>query len=124
MFHIVTKNDDGMSGQMCLAHGDLNLANVICDKRENIWVIDWTHAGIHPLELDFAKLENDVKFVISKQFQVDDFAKLEQFEEYLLTTPIPNMPLELPKALEFLAYFLSFVLLIYLIYPDSDLSKT
>ena len=86
----------------------MNLANVICDKRENIWVIDWTHAGIHPLELDFAKLENDVKFVMSKQFQANDFAKLDLFEEYLLANPIPNRPFELPKPLEFVTWDLRF----------------
>ncbi len=68
MLRIVSRNEGGLDSQTCLAHGDLNLANAICDQGDNVWFIDWTHCGRAPLELDLAKLENDVKFVISKEF--------------------------------------------------------
>jgi ADP-ribose pyrophosphatase len=108
MFELVRLNDDGITGDMCLSHGDLNLANIICDDKENIWVIDWTHADTHPLELDFTKMENDTKFVVSKQFRPEDFSKLEQFEEYLLTHAVPADLPDLPRPLQFVTWDMRF----------------
>jgi hypothetical protein len=108
MFKIVRKNDDTIAGQMCLAHGDLNLANIICDERDNIWAIDWTHAGIHPVEMDFAKLENDLKFALAKQFEPEDFSHMRMFEEHLLSGPVPPSPGELPNNLRFVKWDLRF----------------
>jgi ADP-ribose pyrophosphatase len=108
MFHLVRKNDDGIQGEMCLSHGDLNFANIICDDRENIWVIDWTYADTHPLVLDFTKMENDTKFVMSKLFEPDDFPKLLKFEEYLLSNPIPADLEDLPKSIQFVKWDLRF----------------
>ena len=45
-------NEDGIESEICLAHGDLNMANIICDRADNIWFIDWTHTAEH---LDFAE---------------------------------------------------------------------
>jgi hypothetical protein len=56
LVRLVTRNPDSVQSETCLQHGDLNLANVICDEGDNVWFIDWTHSGVHPLELDFAKL--------------------------------------------------------------------
>jgi ADP-ribose pyrophosphatase len=108
MFSLVRKNDDGIQGEMCLSHGDLNFANIICDDRENIWVIDWTHADTHPLVLDFTKMENDTKFVMSKQFEQEDFPKIVKFEEYLLSIPIPSDLEDLPKSIQFVKWDLRF----------------
>jgi ADP-ribose pyrophosphatase len=105
---LVTRNPDAVESELCLQHGDLNLANVICDEGDNVWFIDWTHSGIHPLELDFAKLENDVKFVMSKDFDVDDLPRLHAFEEYLLSQKIPAPADELPDALKFAKWDLRF----------------
>jgi nicotinamidase-related amidase len=46
-------------------HGDLNLANVLVDDAHNTWLIDyyWTRHG-HVLD-DLAKLENDLKFILT-----------------------------------------------------------
>ncbi|MCK5520158.1 MAG: phosphotransferase, partial [Candidatus Marinimicrobia bacterium] len=63
---MISKNEDGLNSEISLSHGDLNYANIICDNSDNVWFIDWTHTGYSPLELDFAKLENDTKFVMSK----------------------------------------------------------
>jgi hypothetical protein len=104
MFDHLRKNDDSVFSKMCLAHGDLNMANVICDERENIWAIDWTHAGIHPLENDITKLENDLKFVMNKDFDSDDFKKLKLMEDYLLTKPIPEDVDKLPTNLKFIKW--------------------
>jgi ADP-ribose pyrophosphatase len=108
MFHLIRKNDDGIQGEMCLSHGDLNFANIICDDRENIWVIDWTYADTHPLVLDFTKLENDTKFVMSKQFEPVDFPKLTKFEDYLLSGPIPADLEHLPEDIQFVKWDLRF----------------
>jgi hypothetical protein len=46
-------------------HGDLNLANVLLDPAGNVWLIDyfWTRVG-HALH-DVAKLENDLKYILT-----------------------------------------------------------
>ncbi len=108
MFNLIRKNDDGLDSKMCLSHGDLNLANIICDERENIWAIDWTYTDLHPIEVDLTKLENDVKFVISKQFEAEDFTKIQLLEDYLLSTPIPQAINELPAGLKFIEWDLRF----------------
>ena len=98
---LVAKNPDGVNTEVCLQHGDLNLANVICDPGDNVWFIDWTHCGDAPLELDFAKLENDVKFVMSKDFDHEDLPRLKKLEDYLLANRIPPPVEELPDSLKF-----------------------
>ncbi|PLX22366.1 MAG: hypothetical protein C0600_16680 [Ignavibacteria bacterium] len=108
MFDIVRKNDDGLETEICLSHGDLNLANLICDTIGNTWAIDWTHADNHPLELDFAKLENDIKFVISKDFEEEDFGKMHRFEEYMLEHAVLPDLNELPQKLRYIAWDLRF----------------
>jgi ADP-ribose pyrophosphatase len=98
---LITANQDGLDSEVCLSHGDLNFANIICDDVDNIWFIDWTHSGPAPLELDFAKLENDVKFVMTKTFDMDDLPRLRKFEEYLLAQRLPADVDGLPDALKF-----------------------
>ena len=80
-------------------HGDLNYQNVICDQADNVWFIDWTHSGEFPVEQDFAKLENDVKFVMSKQFDEGDLPLLRQFEAFLLADRMPVPPNMVPDHL-------------------------
>jgi hypothetical protein len=58
--------------------------------------------------MDFAKLENDIKFVVSKQFDLDDLARLEKFEEYLLTHRLPADAGSLPDRLKFAKWDLRF----------------
>ena len=108
MLRLIASNEDGIDSETCLAHGDLNLKNVICDEGDNIWFIDWTHSGQHPVEMDFAKIENDVKFVMSKQFENDDLPRLRRFEEYLLDNRNPAEANRLPKSLKFVKWDLRF----------------
>jgi ADP-ribose pyrophosphatase len=105
---LIAANPDGLDSEVCLSHGDLNFANIICDEIDNIWFIDWTHSGPAPLELDFAKLENDVKFVMTKTFDVDDLPRLRKFEEYLLAQRLPADVDGLPDALKFAKWDLRF----------------
>jgi len=108
VIRLVTANEDGVDSELCLVHGDLNFANVICDEGNNVWFIDWTHCGIMPIELDFAKLENDVKFVMTKAFDVEDLPRLRAFEEYLLAHRIPADVDGLPDTLKFAKWDLRF----------------
>ncbi|TDJ17932.1 MAG: hypothetical protein E2O65_07260 [Gammaproteobacteria bacterium] len=108
MLRLIAANEDGIDSETCLAHGDLNLKNVICDEGDNIWFIDWTHSGQHPIEMDFAKIENDIKFVMSKQFENDDLPRLRRFEEYLLDNRDLAEANRLPKSLKFVKWDLRF----------------
>ncbi|MCO4769821.1 MAG: phosphotransferase [Deltaproteobacteria bacterium] len=101
MLSMVSGNPDGVPSATTLQHGDLNFANIICDEGDNAWFIDWTHAARVPVELDFAKLENDVKFVMSKEFDLEDLPRLRRFEEYLLAHPIPGAAENLPESLRY-----------------------
>ena len=105
---LVTRNEDTLDSELCLQHGDLNFANVICDDGDNVWFIDWTHSGVYPLELDFAKLESDVKFVMSKAFDLEDLPRLRKFEDYLLGHRVPAEVDGLPEHLNFAKWDLRF----------------
>jgi ADP-ribose pyrophosphatase len=98
---LIAANEDSLESEVCLAHGDLNLKNIICDESDNVWFIDWTHCGHHPAEMDFAKLENDIKFVISKQFDLDDLPQLKIFEDYLLSRRVMADTDKLPENMKF-----------------------
>jgi ADP-ribose pyrophosphatase len=108
VIRLVAANEDGVDSELCLVHGDLNFANVICDEGNNVWFIDWTHCGTTPIELDFAKLESDVKFVMTKTFDVEDLPRLRAFEEYLLAHRIPADVDGLPDTLKFAKWDLRF----------------
>jgi ADP-ribose pyrophosphatase len=108
VIRLVTANEDGVDSELCLVHGDLNYANIICDEGNNVWFIDWTHCGVMPIELDFAKMESDVKFVMTKTFDVEDLSRLKAFEEYLLSHRIPGDIDSLPDSLKFAKWDLRF----------------
>ncbi len=92
---------DRLPGEFSLCHGDLNLANILSDGNRNIWIIDWFFAEERPLEHDFAKLENDLKFVVPKCFSEKDLPHLDLFERFLLErTVLPDLP-ALPDELAF-----------------------
>ena len=108
MLGVIAANEGSIESEICIAHGDLNFQNVICDSADNVWFIDWTHCGQHPVEMDFAKMESDVKFVMTKEFDTDDLPRLKQFEEYLIAHRIPAPAGELPASLQFARWDLRF----------------
>ncbi len=108
LLRLVSANEDGLESTVSLSHGDLNFANIICDDGDNIWFIDWTHSGQAPLELDFAKMESDVKFVMSKEFELEDADRLNKLEDYLLAHAIPPESTNLPDELRFVKWDLRF----------------
>ncbi|MFT5436541.1 MAG: hypothetical protein ACI840_001189 [Ulvibacter sp.] len=104
IFNLIRKNTDAIPSEMCIGHGDLNLANVIVDVQENLWTIDWTHANYHPLEIDFAKMENDIKFVLCKEIDFEDLPKLKEMEDYLLENMVPSEVQNIPDHLNFIKW--------------------
>ena len=108
-FTLLTRNVDRLLGDVCIAHGDLNFANIVSDQMRNVWIIDWTHTGEKSVELDFAKMESDIKFVMDKSFREDDLSKLRQFETFILSSiSLPEVS-ALPESLSFLKYDLRFL---------------
>jgi hypothetical protein len=108
IFNLVRKNTDSIPSQMCIAHGDLNLANIIVDNQDNIWTIDWTHAGYHPIEIDFAKMENDIKFVLCKELGFDDLPNLKELEDLFLENLVLEDVDELPLNFGFIKWDIRF----------------
>jgi ADP-ribose pyrophosphatase len=108
LLRLISSNEDGIDSEVCLTHGDLNLANVICDDGDNIWFIDWTHSDVAPVELDFAKLECDAKFVMSKDFDLDELPRLRRLEDYLLSHRRPAEINGLPQDLKFVKWDLRY----------------
>ena len=104
----ITANEDMVETEVCLVHGDLNFKNILYDDANNIWFIDWTHNGTHPIEVDFAKLENDLKFVLSKHFDRDDLPRLKLFEEFLVSHRIPPGADTLEGPLQFVKWDLRY----------------
>jgi ADP-ribose pyrophosphatase len=104
IFALITSNHNGLESAVCLAHGDLNYANVICDERDNIWLIDWTHCARLPLELDFAKIENDAKFVMHNSLALDDLPRLRKLEGFFLQNRLLLRVEELPPELSFVKW--------------------
>jgi protein-tyrosine phosphatase len=56
-------------------HGDLNAANILVDAHDNVWVIDFFHAGRGHVLKDLAKFENDLLYLLTP---IDDDAKLRE----------------------------------------------
>ena len=46
-------------------HGDLNAANILVDAHDNVWVIDFFHAGRGHVLKDVAKFENDLLYLLT-----------------------------------------------------------
>jgi hypothetical protein len=93
--------DRPVTGDFCAVHGDLNFANVMTDQRGNDMYIDWTHAKVDMAEIDFAKMENEIKFTMSKDFTDEDMPQLAMFEDFLMDhLTLPDID-SLPENLDF-----------------------
>jgi putative nucleotidyltransferase with HDIG domain len=66
--HLLGKKRDGLlfairekiRARFSLTQGDLNPRNVLCDG-EDIWLIDFEHAGVAPTLMDYARLEANLR---------------------------------------------------------------
>ncbi|MBT9547285.1 MAG: isochorismatase family protein [Candidatus Sericytochromatia bacterium] len=82
---------------MSFVHGDLNGANIILDRQENIWLIDFFHTHRGHVLRDLIKLENDLLYIFSELQDERELAEALHFSEILcriqdLRAPLP--PLE------------------------------
>lgn len=68
---------------MTWVHGDLNLANLLSDEKNNFWMIDFYHTRIGHLMHDFAKMENDIKFILNPVTDAASFYRAFQMDCYL-----------------------------------------
>lgn len=88
-----------VDADVCVMHRDLNFANHILDARKNVWFIDWANCDDDIVEVDFAKMENDIKFVMAKEFTEEDLSQLCAFETFVLSQitlpPIDSLPSDL-----------------------------
>ncbi|MCX6733443.1 MAG: hypothetical protein NTX63_01380 [Candidatus Peregrinibacteria bacterium] len=91
-----------VDADVCVMHRDLNFANHILDARKNVWFIDWANCDDDIVEVDFAKMENDIKFVMAKEFTEDALHNLCAFETFALAhIDLPSID-SLPSDLAFI----------------------
>ncbi|MEO0649136.1 MAG: ATP-binding protein [Planctomycetota bacterium] len=107
-FAALTSNERGLEGTTSLVHGDLNYANVIGDQADNLWLIDWTHCARRPIEIDFAKLENDLLHVLDNALEFEDLPRAQAFVDYLIAEQLPEDVDGLPASLGFVRWDLRF----------------
>ncbi|MBS2026961.1 MAG: isochorismatase family protein [Deltaproteobacteria bacterium] len=78
---------------VCMTHGDLNGQNILVDAKQNVWVIDFGRVRRGHALRDFAKLENDLLFIMTPVG--DDLAQARALSELLagheLGTPLPPL---------------------------------
>ncbi len=81
-----------------LTHGDLNGQNVLVDGGGNVWIIDFgrLHRG-HALR-DFAKLENDVLYVMTEVTE-ENATQARHFVDVLVAHEL-GTPLTIPSEIE------------------------
>lgn len=64
-------------------HGDLNYANILLDQNSNYWVIDFFHTAYGHAVQDLAKLENDLKFILTPLHTPQDLERAVAVEASL-----------------------------------------
>lgn len=64
-------------------HGDLNGANIIIDKQENLWIIDFFHTHKGHILKDLIKLENDLLYIFTPVNNIEDFNDAIKISEVL-----------------------------------------
>lgn len=70
-------------------HGDLNGANIMIDKQQNVWIIDFFHTHCGHVLKDFAKLENDLLYIYTPIETKDDLIQAYAFTDFLLSFEDP-----------------------------------
>jgi DNA-binding NarL/FixJ family response regulator len=67
---------------LCYTHGDVHSRNVLVDRDQHAWLIDFYRTGPGHLYRDLIELESDVKFTL---LDVTDLPSLHRFELALLS---------------------------------------
>ena len=79
-------------------HGDLNLQNILITRRpdaerpERIWIIDFARVSRMPVLTDFAKIENDLSFILFRIPDDEALRRAEQIQEARLASPTLAVP--------------------------------
>ncbi len=81
----VLADDEKQNIETVITHGDMNYENMLLDEAGNIFFIDPIFAKRSLVELDFARLENNAKFILFKDIEILDFENLEILETYILS---------------------------------------
>jgi protein-tyrosine phosphatase len=76
-------------------HGDLNGANIIVDRQQNVWLIDFFHTRRAHVLMDLIKLENDVLYIMTPLDDDDAFAKAMLLTDSLLE--VSDLAAKLPE---------------------------
>lgn len=77
----------------CFIHGDLILTNIMKDKKNELWLIDFYQSGTGIRILDIVKILNSV---IDNYHYKDEIEELEQYflEQYAIRNPLTSYELE------------------------------
>jgi len=79
---------------LCYTHGDVHSRNVLVDRDQHAWLIDFYRTGPGHLFRDLIELESDVKFSL---LEVTDLASLLGFESALLDSEHFNDAVTIPS---------------------------
>jgi hypothetical protein len=77
----------------CSVHGDLNLANVLLSRRGDemrparVWIIDFARLTRLPCLTDFAKIENDLSYILLPVRDQDELRRARRLQEARLRGP-------------------------------------
>lgn len=66
-------------------HGDLNGANIVVDRQENVWLIDFFHTHRGHVIRDLVKLENDILYIFTRVMSDDDLRCAMKLSDILLS---------------------------------------
>lgn len=82
-----------------MVHGDLNLANILLARRSGetrpsrAWVIDFARLARLPSLTDFAKVENDLAYILFPQADADALRRAQALQEARLASPTLELDL-------------------------------
>lgn len=76
--------DERESAYFAYVHGDLNGANIVIDRQENVWLIDFFHTRRAHVLMDLIKLENDLLYIMTPIADGEDLRRAIDFSDALL----------------------------------------
>lgn len=94
---LATFPGDGREGAyFAYVHGDLNGANIIIDRQDNVWLIDFFHTRRAHVLMDLVKLENDLLYIMTDVPDERALAQALEFSDALCA--VSDLGVPLPEA--------------------------